>query len=677
MPTDLTNVDAMDTERRNSVPNHGRRLATLPSNINSLAAVPSPTNVRSQSPITWGPLPRPDRLSFRLRSNSGLSLHTDENALSQYTDYGLYGADRPTSCEPSLSHKPPNDDYFNFQNKSPAPAHEPERWSGSRALALSTSLDLLGTDTLLLALETPAVRSCLARYCRERGCEDELEFLSKVDDYIQATDALASTLTAISTSFIAPGSIHSLNLPPRLVRSMTSDVKRIAHTTIPTLEAVFAESRAHTEQRLTKEIFPEFVKTQLALYTATALSSSPRELPSKKLEFPGLAESFCLTDASNAIIGVSDAFLLVTGYTLQDVISQPCKLPQGSQCPSNSGNGTREPPGVGLASVELAPDYRKDGTPFWKLISSSSMKSHTGQSSLQLRYLMDASDCIESRKDLLRILGGDCDLGSESGQNLDVELPLSGRRTPLTPFGEEVLGSDISIYSRESSFGSPASSRMFQSLWKPARTDSPSFMRGSPSFPSEESQILSRADRLPNQRFHPRLADTRMNMPMNSCHILLRCHPICSSPAWNRAPSPMPSKRKHSLKLRVCHFSEEFNDLLSVRGNTSHTDIFHVLAKEANSPSMTKPLKSMIRDRVECGKSTSVDIVIDTDSRFAVRMGSARPSSGDSFSLKSESKIKFEMKPAKSSRQAKVMSHWTPLRNAEGEFEWVMLLLAP
>ena len=96
-------------------------------------------------------------------------------------------------------------------------------------------------------------------------------------------------MSDIHQSFTGPGATHPLNLSTGLSRRINQDIKHTQMNTIPALELIFADAQACTENILATDIYPRFVKHQMAVSASKALSKD-RE------KYAGLGDCFCMTD---------------------------------------------------------------------------------------------------------------------------------------------------------------------------------------------------------------------------------------------------------------------------------------------------------------------------------------------------------------------------------------------
>ncbi|KAI0478430.1 hypothetical protein GGR56DRAFT_321750 [Xylariaceae sp. FL0804] len=675
-----------------------RRSSPVPSTTSTVTSVPPIPRVLS--PEVSSPR-RADRLSLRLRSNSGLTLHTNESALSQYIDYSKDGlGGRPTSAfSPSIRPMTIEEDYFSTSSRRSS-------WAAPSVASCLPFIDFLSQDVFQMALDSSGVSRQFMDYCRERCCEDDLEFLMRVQEYNQSTDEIASVLRSISTGWIAPAATHSLNLPSSVSRTLSADLKRLARMALPSMEALFYEAQLHVERRVAATIFPGFVANQLMRCTAAALSAGPTAISALKLEFPGLGESFCLSEASdptNALTAVTDSFLVVSGCSLQEVIYQNSRFMQGPHTDSDAIGRIQAAIREGQSAAELIVNYRKDASPFWNLFCLYPLKDQAGRLVSWLGAQINVSDCVETRKDLLRLLneggGGGSSFSGDSSFDFKSSGSSSNSKKQKKRFGDTLSTQDSSCgLRRDNSLDSKSSrGRFIQQLRSRPRSST------SPAPPSEfrdpfaETNSLTDDYNNSNNDNNDNDDNDNDNLPSTlhgggapplpyAAHLLLRCSPVCKAPSWQKAPPPPPPssssfsnlngsssslsssrKRKQQgennnnnnnnnscssnnhnhnhhqqLQLRVEHCSDEAADLLGCSSSSSSSsssdpsssdssssssrgmmgmDVFAALADVARCTNVTKSLRAHVRERVACGKATTVELAVDAAAAAGGRGG--------------------------------------------------------
>ena len=455
------------------------------------------------------------------------------------------------------------------------------------------------------------------------------------------------------------GATKPVMFPSTVSRALNSDIKRIAHSTIPGLESVFSDARAHIEDRLATDVFPGFVKNQLVQCTVTALETGMAGASSSQLEYPGLGTSFCMTDAmgaENPILCVSDHFVSLTGHVRADVVGQNCSLLQGPFTDMEALRRMRVAVREGREAVELVLNFRKNGEAFWNLLFLLPLKDlQRGQIQYWLGAQVNVSENLDTRKDLLRALNAGAPPGSDPLDTSSSSDRHSTENTasPATQQGGERGRKNSSV--RNSSTGHK-SRRLFESFRRRAASttaaSAPVLPLVDPSEPMPGQQKMAKNSRFAAQRFQPR-AQVHVYPTAYSHYMVLRyvasdpiptpgvngsIGPLPGSvdpPSSASSPSPfgsstsssgssstsgsMPSQggknaKKHGLKLPVAYYNEAAVDLLSIRADPTGADIFHVLADKAHSPTVTRSFKSTVRERLAEGRSTTMKIVLDRGS---------------------------------------------------------------
>ncbi|KAK8127870.1 hypothetical protein PG984_008978 [Apiospora sp. TS-2023a] len=708
----------------------GRQASFILPNINSMNAMPSASRAFSPPPTPRSPMLRPDRLSLRLKSNSGMTHHTNENALSQYTDYNCYGRS-PGAFEVSSPGLPsPPTDRFAQSARCASPFSRDGPGNLSGFTSCLPFLDFVGRDVFQMALDSPAVMRQLLHYCEKQGCEENVEFLIKIREYTQATNEMTVALTSISTQYTALGATKPVMFPSTVSRTLNSDIKRIAHSTIPGLEAVFTDARAHIENRLATDVFPGFVKNQLVQCTVTALETGMAGASSSQLEYPGLGTSFCMTDAmgaENPILCVSDHFVSLTGHTRADIVGQNCSLLQGPFTDVEAMRRMRVAVREGRETVELVLNFRKNGEAFWNLLFLLPLKDlQRGQIQYWLGAQVNVSENVDSRKDLLRALNAGAPLG---GDPIDTSSSSDRASTENTapPTTQQGGGEGSQEHTGQKS------RRLFDSFRRRAASttaaSAPPIPLVDPSEPMPGQQKMAKNSRFAAQRFQPRAQvhvyptaySHYMHGPLFVIFIPVAVRVQHLLVLWlivdlrlRAVARRGKNAKKHSLKLPVAYYNEAAVDLLSIRADPTGADIFHVLADKAHSPTVTRSFKSTVRERLADGRSTTMKIVLDrgsgsrpgllskrrrssTAAAVAARTststsprqsmqqlvgGGDQPRSSESSeammaAAATAADKKNSGAAGKAPRNENLYSHWVPLKNAMGVTEWVVLLLTP
>lgn len=168
----LSTLDG-DWSRRGSA--QSNVVLVLPYRFGPPPADPSTTTVLSPPPARRSPKLRANNLHLRLRSDSGLALHTNQAALRQYTDYTSNGSPRPTDTRgrPLSYDAVSNVDTISLGNGRSLEIKEPARHS--RPLP-----NFFGSEAIKMAFSNPTTGQRLCQFARSRHCAADVEFLLKV-----------------------------------------------------------------------------------------------------------------------------------------------------------------------------------------------------------------------------------------------------------------------------------------------------------------------------------------------------------------------------------------------------------------------------------------------------------------------------------------------------------------
>ncbi|KAJ4399998.1 hypothetical protein N0V85_005872 [Neurospora sp. IMI 360204] len=151
-----------------------------------------------------------------------------------------------------------------------------------------------------------------------------------------------------------------------------TNTKQCARTALPSLERLYREAKFAAEERLVNDLYPEFIKSQLADRLKTSLSvTQPSSSSPFKSTYSGLVNAFCLTDSwkpDNPIVYASEGFLRMFGYERHEVLQKNCRFMQGHSTNGDAVRRIRNAIFMGQEHTELIVNYRKDGTPFWNFL---------------------------------------------------------------------------------------------------------------------------------------------------------------------------------------------------------------------------------------------------------------------------------------------------------------------
>ncbi|KAH7353326.1 hypothetical protein B0T11DRAFT_116848 [Plectosphaerella cucumerina] len=598
---------------------------------------------------------RHDKLSSRLRSNSGLSLHTNEDALRRYTDYNSDGSPRTPTFDSSVtwgsidgvasgSRQTPR------RTMPPPTPHQPEQ----AALPIP---DFFSQKVFQAVLANPSTRDRFVRFARRSGAAADIDFLLGIATYARSLAQFVDQLSSVP---------RPVDLPFSVSRSLNVDLKHLSNSVLPGLDSVFSESKQFVEQRVRDDVFPSFVAQQLSLRAAAALTD---DRTSRASDLRGLGTAFCLADAEvadNPIISVSDGFLSLTGYTKEEVLLRSCSFLQGARTDQQTAARISEAVSQGKESTEVILNYRRDSWPFWNMLCLFPITDTNGIVRRYLGAQINVSETLANTDDILRSLSYGPLEPEGSDAEADGDDSPVGRRPSTRDCGPDRKGS-----SRPRS----GSTRGFFKQFKKSSSSSSSHSHtpsGSISLPSASSiSVDSRPDTLTH---YSRFLLLRQSDP---------------SPASNRV-SRVPS-------LRVAYASPAALEALDITASPAafqHDDVFSFLSDEAGSPSVTKSFRSTVQQRVlreghcerlnvvlgggkQHRRGTSMSISLTSRSTSDIRDGlEARDK--DRRPSRPVSRSGFASFVGGETSKAEVLaSHWAPLKDAAGLVEYVVVILTP
>lgn len=214
------------------------------------------------------------------------------------------------------------------------------------------------------------------------------------------------------------------------------------NTTVPAMDDIFVDAQDHIEKLVASDVYPRFVKHQVTVSAALALTQS-------KKTYKGLGDCFCLTDpaiADNPIVSASDGFVEVTGYDRRDIVPRNCRFLQGALTDRQATKRLKMSIDNAEETVELLLNYRKNGDPFWNLLYVAPLYDKDDRLIYFLGGQIDCSTTIHSCTDVLRILS--------INDEILHERPSSNRGRPALSRSSSGSGSERSLKHRGSFFKS-------------------------------------------------------------------------------------------------------------------------------------------------------------------------------------------------------------------------------
>ncbi|KAM5363952.1 hypothetical protein ACJZ2D_011742 [Fusarium nematophilum] len=641
-----------DLDRRRST---ASSLSNKTDSISSLRDLQSPTKTSASGAARSSARPKSAKFSsYRLRSNSGLSLHTNEDILRQYTDYYADGTPRVGGGSMYGNGNGGGGQWTGERLRSIDSIASSQRSSmiftdsdGSGDLPIP---DLVGRDMFDLVMSDPAASGQLWKFAASRGVGQNVDYLMKIRDYIHSLEQVVIQLSTISTSYTSITATSPISLPAPMSRALNTNIKHLTTSLIPSLENMFLESKAYVEQRIVRDIFPDFVKQQLSQCTSLALSLDA-EGDSPPNPYPGLKGSFCLSDPSKSgspIVFASDEFEDLTGYSRTEVISHNCRFLQGPQTDREAISRVRSAIWRNDECTELLLNFRRDGTPFWNLLFLCPLLDATGKLRFYLGAQIDASSAADRSSSRWASDNSQGEPEPEDGLGIFKPPPIQLSRVPRKAGG------------------------FFKSFKKmpPPPLSPPSSPRRSCDRPRSSAgggglSPLPPLEKTYSTRTVLKRFSTQPEMLTTTYSRYMVLEHVPSYPA-SLGAMPLDQEMKYPPKLSISFFSPAMIEALDLGagppGGVMGKDVFDVLAEQSTLPSVTKAFKSTVRDLVvRDGRSVSLDLALAN--HIPRRANMTRVMSGDSGET--------------GKKPAKMMSHWTPLKDVDGKVKFVVLVLSP
>ncbi|KAK1979886.1 hypothetical protein LZ30DRAFT_724870 [Colletotrichum cereale] len=260
--------------------------------------------------------------------------------------------------------------------------------------------DFFGPGTFRIVLHNPITVHQLLKFAEARFCSEGVEFLKKVEQYHTTLNDLTGIMTTINKTFLSDDSSKQINVNGELRKSVQADMKSLVTKTLPSMETLFSDLQESIEQDVFLDIYPRFVRSQVALSATRALATSSHS-------YQGLGDCFCLTNpgiADNPIVFASDGFIKVTGYTRPEIIPRNCRFLQGAHTDREPIRRLKTAIDERKESVELILNYKKNGDPFWNLLYVAPLYNEAGALAFFLGGQINCSTTIHNNADVMRVL---------------------------------------------------------------------------------------------------------------------------------------------------------------------------------------------------------------------------------------------------------------------------------
>ncbi len=278
--------------------------------------------------------------------------------------------------------------------------------------------DFFSSEIFQIVLHNPTTQHQLLKFSQSRLCGENLEFLEKVDRYHNLLNDVAKTMFEIHKEFISTTAPSQINIADNLLVKINKDLKTALSTTMPKLESVFVDPQNDIERLVSLDVYPQFVRHQMAMSAARALASN-------RGRYAGLGDCFVLTDpskADNPITFASDGFVKVSGYARNEIIPRNCRFLQTRHTDKSAVKRLKIQIEKREESVELILNQKKTGEPFWNLLYVTPLFDAKGNVVFFLGGQINCSTTIHSQSDILKVLAMSSDVADEK------ELPATNAR---------------------------------------------------------------------------------------------------------------------------------------------------------------------------------------------------------------------------------------------------------
>ncbi|KDN36092.1 hypothetical protein K437DRAFT_63121 [Tilletiaria anomala UBC 951] len=238
---------------------------------------------------------------------------------------------------------------------------------------------------------------------QSRGSATELASLNFATD-VRCYEELLRHVRAIAlglhNQYLAPGASCELPVSSMEARAKTLESLRDLLEIRATFDAV-SKGLIHD---LYHNVWPAFIRTKITEHAKVRLAScvSPQDRGD-------IGEVFCLTNPrlpDAPIVLCSDGFCKLTGYSREQIIARNCRFLQGPATNPEAIQKLRDALNAAKPCCELLLNYRRDGTPFWNMLSMIPLLSASGEVDYFLGGQIEVSGALSSKSNLGFLIGG-------------------------------------------------------------------------------------------------------------------------------------------------------------------------------------------------------------------------------------------------------------------------------
>ncbi|KAL3631692.1 Phototropin-2 [Castilleja foliolosa] len=156
------------------------------------------------------------------------------------------------------------------------------------------------------------------------------------------------------------------------------------------------------EGERSKNSSERFVSGSRVSEESSAGSEYPRVSQEIKDALATLQQTFVVSDATKPdcpIVYASSGFFTMTGYSIKEVIGHNCRFLQGKDTDRNEVDKIRKAAKTGTSYCGRLLNYKKDGTPFWNLLTITPIKNDKGKTIKFIGMQVEVSKYTEGVND--------------------------------------------------------------------------------------------------------------------------------------------------------------------------------------------------------------------------------------------------------------------------------------
>ncbi|CAO1625071.1 unnamed protein product [Parajaminaea phylloscopi] len=240
------------------------------------------------------------------------------------------------------------------------------------------------------------------------GGAEILDFYFDLGQYNRQATHLKETTEALHDLYLAEDSDDHVPLPSEFGDRLYDTLRRTFD-----MQISLTPMQEHIRQSLYKNQFQRFIRSMIVEQHRVKLGTFQDE----NEEYTGLGDCFCLTNpragSENPIVLVSPGFAEVTGYPTRAILGRNCRFLQGPGTAPDSVQRIRDALNAGRSCTELLLNYRRDGTPFFCLLSIIPLRDREGRLVYFIGGQTNVTGTLASSKGLGFLVGSDIATGAE------------------------------------------------------------------------------------------------------------------------------------------------------------------------------------------------------------------------------------------------------------------------